>query len=216
MLKLLRKEIRLALHPTNVIFLTLSAMLMIPNYPYYVTFFYTTLGLFFLCLNGRENNDVEFSVSLPVPKQAVVQGRIAFAMLVELAQLALAVPFAILRHGMSPAINEVGMDANVAFFGLSLLMFGLFNILFFPAYYQNPNKVGKAYVKSSVLLFLYITVAEALTHVAPLFRDQLDTPDPLFMNVKLMTLAIGAVGFVLLSGIAYAISAKRFVALDLA
>ena len=215
MSKLLLKEIRLAMHPTNVIFLSLSAMLLIPNYPYYVTFFYTTLGLFFLCLNGRENNDIEYSLALPVRKQAIVKGRIAFAILVEFVQLALAVPFAILRQSISPVGNEVGMDANIAFFGLSLLMMGLFNVLFFPAYYQNPNKVGKAFVVSSTLIFLYIMVAEALTHVVPLFRDQLDTPDPLFLSAKLVVLAIGCVGFALMSLLAYTLSAKRFVALDL-
>ena len=215
MAKMLIKEIRLAMHPTNLIFLSLSAMLLIPNYPYYVTFFYTTLGLFFMCLNGRENNDIEYSLALPVRKQAIVMGRITFATLLELVQLALAVPFAILRQGISPVGNEVGMDANIAFFGLSMLMLGLFNLLFFPAYYQNPNKVGKAYVVSSTFIFLYIMVAEALTHAAPLFRDQLDTPDPLYLHVKLVVLAIGCVGFVLMTWLAYARSAKRFIALDL-
>ena len=47
MLRLLQKEIRLAMHPTVPIFLLLSAMLLIPNYPYYVAFFYTGLGVFF-------------------------------------------------------------------------------------------------------------------------------------------------------------------------
>lgn len=36
---LLIKEIKLSLHPTIPIFLLLSAMLIIPNYPYYVVFF---------------------------------------------------------------------------------------------------------------------------------------------------------------------------------
>ena len=38
MKKLLYKEIRLGMHPTNPLFLGLSAMLLIPNYPYYVIF----------------------------------------------------------------------------------------------------------------------------------------------------------------------------------
>lgn len=215
MTKLLMKEFRLAMHPTNLIFLSLSAMLIIPNYPYYVTFFYTTLGLFFLCLNGRENHDLEYSITLPVRKQEIVKGRIGFAVLVELAQLLLAIPFAILRNRISPAGNEVGMDANIAFFGFSLLMLGLFNLQFFTAYYKNPDKVGKAYVISSTFVFLYIAVAEGLTHIAPFFHNQLDTPDPQFLYAKLVVLAIGVISFILLSWISYLVSAKRFVALDL-
>ena len=43
MKNLLMKELRLALHPAAVMFLALSAMLLIPNYPMYVILFYTSL-----------------------------------------------------------------------------------------------------------------------------------------------------------------------------
>lgn len=57
MKNLMRKELLLAMHPASVLFLLLSAMLLIPNYPYYVICFYTCLGTFFICLTGRENRD---------------------------------------------------------------------------------------------------------------------------------------------------------------
>ena len=47
MKQLLYKEFRLVTHPLLPFFLLLSAMLLIPAYPFYVVFFYTTLGLFF-------------------------------------------------------------------------------------------------------------------------------------------------------------------------
>ena len=40
------KEWRLAMSPVPLLFLALSGLVLIPNYPYYVTFFYTTLGIF--------------------------------------------------------------------------------------------------------------------------------------------------------------------------
>ena len=63
--KLLYKEFKLALHPAAVLFLLLSSMMLIPNYPMYVLFFYNTLGIFFICLSGRENHDLAYSLSLP-------------------------------------------------------------------------------------------------------------------------------------------------------
>ena len=63
--KLLYKEFKLALHPAAVLFLLLSSMMLIPNYPMYVLFFYNTLGIFFICLSGRENHDFAYSLSLP-------------------------------------------------------------------------------------------------------------------------------------------------------
>jgi hypothetical protein len=215
MKSLLLKEYRLATHPTNIIFFLLSCMIIIPNYPYYVIFFYTTLGIFFLCLQGRENRDIEYSLTLPVRKTQIVSARIGYAVILEMAQLLLTIPFAVLRNGMLPADNEVGMDANIALFGLSLLMLGLFNLFFFTQYYRNPAKVGKAYVLASAFELFYILVAESLTHVDGFFRNILDTPDPQYLNIKLGVLALGMATFVLLTLLAVRVSKKRFEALDL-
>ena len=211
---LFRKEWRLAIHPTNLIFLSFSALLLIPNYPYYVTFFYTGLGLFFLCLNGRENHDIEFSLMLPVPKRAIVEARVLFAVCIELMQLLLAVPFALLRQRMLPAENSVGMDANIALFGLSLLQMGIFNAVFFTRYFRAPAKIGKAFVWASSAVFAYIIVVESLTFVLPLSRDQLDTPDPQYATAKLITLGIGLLLFALLNWFTVRTATKRFEALD--
>ena len=71
--KLLYKEFKLALHPAAVLFLLLSSMMLIPNYPMYVLFFYNTLGIFFICLSGRENHDFAYSLSLPIRKRDAVR-----------------------------------------------------------------------------------------------------------------------------------------------
>jgi hypothetical protein len=214
-LNLLRKEFRLAMHPTAVIFLSFSVMLIIPNYPYYVTFFYTGLAVFFTCLTGRENNDIAYSASLPVRKVDIVRARFLFVVILELAQILLAVPFAILRQGMPLPGNIVGMDANIAFFGLSFLLLGLFNLAFFDIYYRDASKVGKAFVASSAVVLLFILVAESAVHIAPFFRDVLDTRDPENLGAKLAVLAIGAASFAALTLISYARSAASFEKMDL-
>ena len=48
MKELLKKEISLVLHPTNWLFLALSALVLVPNYPYYVTFLYGAGDIFSL------------------------------------------------------------------------------------------------------------------------------------------------------------------------
>ena len=98
MKNLMRKELVLAMHPASVLFLLLSAMLLIPNYPYYVICFYTCLGTFFICLTGRENRDIEFTALLPVRKTDLVRARVFTVMLMQLAQLVIAVPFAVFRE----------------------------------------------------------------------------------------------------------------------
>lgn len=215
MRNLLYKEWKLAFHPAAAMFWALSAMLMIPNYPYYVVFFYTTLGLFFICLTGRENNDQYFTVTLPVKKRDVVKARILFAMMIEAVQMLVAVPFVILRQKLLPMGNVVGMDANIALFAFAFLLFGIYHLVFFPRYYRRPEKVGTAFVIGSIVFGLLIVIAEVLTHVVPFIRDRLDTPDPSFLGEKLAALAVGAALYLLLSWLAYRIAARDFERLDL-
>ena len=97
MKELLNKELKLVLHPTNILFIPLAFMLFIPNYPYLVIMFYTCLGVFFMCQFGRENNDVFFTMMLPVEKRKTVLARIISVSLLELLEIAVCVPIAFLR-----------------------------------------------------------------------------------------------------------------------
>ena len=214
MINLLKKEFRLALHPSVLFFLALSAMLLIPSYPYYVAFFYNCLGIFFICLSGRENHDIYFSLLLPVRKEDIVRARICFAVLLQLAQMLLAVPFALLRSRLIPLPNTAGMEANIALFGLVFVMLGLFNWIFFTRYYRAPDKVGAAFLWGSAAVFLFVVLAEAAVFVLP-FMKALDTADPQDLGPKLAVLAGGAALYALLTFAASRRAQKTFTALDL-
>ena len=195
MAKLLKKEFRLFAHPTSWLFLAFGAMLLIPGYPMYVPFFWPTLGLFYACLAARENNDLYYSLLLPVRKRDTVRARGLFFAVMELLQLAVCIPFAILRHVLRIGPNTAGMDVNLALFGLCLVMMGLFNLLFLPKLYKNPAAVGKPFLVATIWLFVYIVAAEVFCHTVPFFRDVLDTPDPQHLGAKLGVLALGAAVF---------------------
>lgn len=211
---LLYKEFRLVTHPTTVLFLLLSAMLLIPNYPLYVTFFYCTLGIFFACLGGRENGDVFYTVLQPIQKCDAVRARILFAVVFESAQLILAALFSLLRIRLLGAQNAAGMDANLALFGFSLLLLGVFNVTFFPLYYRNPAKVGKSFAVAAAILFLGILILESLCFILPIFKEKLDTPDLQFFPEKCFVLLFGAIFYVGLTFAADKIAERRFAQLD--
>lgn len=211
---LLYKEFKLSLHPTSLIFFALTAMLLIPNYPYYVVFFYTCLGVFFMCLQGRENHDLLYSLLLPIEKKDIVKARIGTVAIIECAQILLAIPFMILRENMPLPGNQVGMDANWSLLGLSLMMLGLFNLVYFIYYYKHPQKVGAAFAWGSTAIAIFITVAEASAHVVPFVTQMLDGPNNIYPLAKLATLAVGAIIFLILTYIAYAKSAQNFEHLD--
>lgn len=215
MKQMLYKEWKLAFHPTVAMFWLLSAMLLIPNYPYYVAFFYTTLGLFFVCLTGRENNDQYFTLTLPVKKKDIVKARMLFAVMIELIQLLVAVPFVILRQRMLLSGNLVGMDANVALFAFAFVLLGSYNLVFFTRYYRRPDRVGTAFLAGSVIFGLLIVIFELLTHIIPFIRDRLDTPDPSFLGEKLAALAVGLALYLFLTWLGYRKAAHSFEKLDL-
>ncbi|AEE15684.1 ABC-2 transporter permease [Treponema brennaborense] len=210
MLKLLKKEILLSMHPTAPVSLILSALVLVPNYPYAVVFFYTTLAVFFTCLLGRENNDVAYSLTLPIAKKDIVTGRFAFAVTLQLLQILLVVPCMILSRKTNPAGNLVGMDANIVLLAEAFLLYGIFNLIFFTRYYKNVAKVGTSFVAATSVFFLMSAVLEVCTHTVPFVRDRLDTPDPLYASVKTAVLAGSCILYGLLTAAAYKKSAAEF------
>lgn len=133
--KIFCKDLRLAAHPMMYVFALFGVMLLIPSYPYTVAFFYGLLGIFFTFLNGRENKDIYYCAVLPVTKREQVRARTWMVVAVELTELVLAVPFAVLSVHINPnGTNFAGIDANVALFGAVLLIFGVFNAVFLPAF----------------------------------------------------------------------------------
>lgn len=215
MKNLLYKELRLSLHPASVMFLGLSAMMLIPNYPLFVTFFYTSLGVFFICLTGRENKDIDYTMALPVRKRNIVGARILLVVLLEAAQLLLAVPFAVLRSVLILESNAVGMNANAAFFGFALLMLGLFNFFFFTKYYNDTSKVGQSFLCGCIAFTVCMLIVETCAHIVPFVQIELNHPGEQYLVPKLVVLLAGAAAFVLLTLLAYRRSAKTFEALDL-
>jgi len=215
MKNLLYKEFRLAMHPTSIIFLSLSAMMLIPNYPYYVTFFYTTLAIYFTCLSGRENHDIFYTMTLPIRKKEIVKSRFIYVIILELAQIIVAIPFAIIRSSYSLPGNLVGIDANIAFFGFSFIMLGLFNLVFFTKYYANTDKVGSSFLLGSITIVMYIILMEASVQVVPFMKNIIDTKDPEFLIYKLFVLAAGIVLYIVMTFISYQKSVRSFESLDL-
>lgn len=215
MRQLLNKELKLALHPACLMFLGLSAMILIPSYPLSIIFFYSCLGVFFVCVTGRENKDVFYTMLLPVQKRDLVKARFLLVILLQVAQVVLCVPFLFLRDLYPPVGNVVGMDANLALPGFGLLLLGVFNLLFFRGYYKDPNKVGSPFLLGCIGVFLCVCFTEALPHMVPFVRDRLDTPGLAFLPEKLLCLLAGTLLYVLLTALAYRSSARSFEALDL-
>ena len=215
MMKLLAKEWKLCMHPTGYIMLLCAALILVPGYPYAVCCFYMGLAIFFICLTARENHDAAFTLTLPVSRRDAAYARILFCSLLEVADLLLMAVFILLKQKIDSSPNPAGLDAGLALIGEGLIVFAIFNMIFFPVYYRDVNKPGKAFVFATVSVFAWIMLEVVGTYMIPFFRDVLDQPDPLYMGEKAL-FTLGALALFLGGTALSAIrSAKRFETLDM-
>ena len=212
---LLRKELRLALHPMNLGFIALSALLLVPSYPYYVTFFYTTLGIFMMFQTARENHDIPYMMMLPIQKRDMVKARFLLVVVIEALQVLCCLPFLFLRSLYAQTNNAVGIEANWAFLGLSLVLLGIFNLIYLPGFYKTAFKAGGPFLLSSIVFFVLLVVAEGLEWMLPGLHAVGELSVTQDVLRQLPVLLIGIAAFALLTLWAYRRSVRRFEILDI-
>ena len=201
---LLYKEFRLVCHPMTPIFCLFGIMVLIPNYPYTVIFFYVMLGLFFTFLNIREQKDIYYSALLPVPKRDTVKAGCVFVAIIEVLSLAVLIPCSLLAAHLQPGKdNLVGLDPNAALLAAGFLLYAVFNAVFLPSFYANGYKVGIAFLKAVIPTTLVMMVLEALPHFPGLtWLDDMDAAT----QVRLLPYFVAAV---LLYGIGTVLTFRR-------
>lgn len=166
MMNIFNKEMKLFSNPMNLLFLTFVAMLFIPSYPYYVYFFYCILGIFFSFLFGRENKDLIYMTTLPIPKKDIVKGKYIFLYTYEMISVILSIPVIALRCTVVNYTNQAGIEANIALLGFNFIIMAVFNTMFLGSYFKKPEKVGTAFIIGTIVLFLLMIVAEASTFIS--------------------------------------------------
>jgi hypothetical protein len=211
MKNLLYKEFRLVLRPWMYLMAVLtSALLLIPQWVFFIAmmyFFFITMPN--LIQSARASNDISFSVMLPVRKRDVVKSRVLSIVLLEVIQVGTAVPFAVLHGALYTEANFL-MNLNVAFFGMTLVMYGLFNVIFFPIFYKTAYKIAAPILPATLVAVLFAVVAETLAALIP----ALNGTDCASLVGQLPVLAAGIAVFALLTFFAYRLSAGRFETVD--
>ena len=211
---LLYKQFRLVCHPMTLVFCLFGAMFIIPSYPYTVTYFYVTLGIFFTFTNMREQRDIYYAALLPIRKRDTVRASVLFLAIIELATLVLAVPFAVLSVHINPKDgNIVGLDPNVALFAAGFLLFALFNAIFLCSFYKTAYKVGISYLKAVIPMALGMMLCEALVHFPGMaWLDAVDRANQMKqLPILIVAIMVYAVGLLL----TYRCAAKRYEKVDL-
>ena len=214
-MKTLMKEWKLCMHPTGYIMLLCAALVLVPGYPYAVSCFYMGLAIYFICLTARENHDAGFTLMLPVSRADAVRSRILFCAVLEAADVLLIGLFVLLKGAIGSVPNPAGLDAGLALIGEALIVFALFNMIFFPIYYKDINKPGKAFLFAAIAVFAWIILEIIATYTVPFFRDVLDQPDPRYMGDKALFTLGGLALFLAGTALSVIRSTKNFETLDM-
>ena len=213
MMTLLYKEMRLVAHPTSIVFSFLGCLVLVPAYPYSVVFMFACLAPYITFVNARETNDAWYTAILPATKRESVLGKCLLIVSMQLFQLLFSIPFALLRHALHIENNPVGLDATLAWYGFGLLVYAVFDLVFFPAFYKNGYKAGKAFIFASIPMVLLMFTVEVVAHIPEL--SWLDSYQPQHMLMQMPILAVGILCYTVFLFLAYRMSVKRFNRVDL-
>ncbi len=217
MIKLLKKEMKLAASPLSYIFIAFGLMAFLPGYPILVSAFFVCLGLFqsFQCM--REANDITYTALLPVAKGDIVRAKYVFCIMIEFCYFILtSVPVLIRMTVLSEVSvyrNNALMNANLVYLGFVLLILGLFNLIFVGGFFKTAYKFSKPFVAFIIAAFLVVGVGEMLFHI-PIF-SALNAFGFTHIGLQASVLTMGIAAFILLTSVSLHWSIKNFEKIDL-
>lgn len=204
------KELKLFLSPIVYFMLILSALLVIPAYPSIVGVSYSLLSINICFSIARANNDHQFTAMLPVPRNYIVLGKHFSVAFIEILQVLIAIPFALVSVFVSNvAGNVVGIDSNMTFFGITLICYGVFNLIFLPWYFKTGYKAGIPMLIGVLGYFLVYVAFELLLNFTNL-KIYLDGISAEFVGYRVIVLLSGIVFFIVSLLVSGKISSKNF------
>ena len=192
---LFKKEWTLNLKPASYIYIysVLSLLILIPEYPYFVSFAYCLIGIPTLFSYLKGNKDLEFNAMLPLSRTEIVT----------------AIPCALVSAlVLNPAGNLVGLDANFTLFAFALLGYSIFNLLFLPNFFGTGYKVAKPTVFAFIGYLGFTLIAECLVMFVPTLHTIFD--GYAYLGAQLILLGVAIIAYAVSIYLTYKLSVKRF------
>ncbi len=218
MVNLIKKELELCMHPTAFIFLSFAALVFVPNYPYEVIFFFSCLSVFFCCMMTRENGDIAFSCALPVKKEHVPLAKMLVVIGLQCIILLLVGIIGAVKGAVLPAeryVNQAGISANIVLVGNGAILLGIFNLIFFPRYFKQPDKIGVPFVIGAIVEFVLIGVFIVIRWATPLYSTTLNGLNTVNTGAKVIAFLLSFLLYSILTIISCKTSMKNFVKTDI-
>ncbi|MCD4827116.1 MAG: ABC-2 transporter permease [Acholeplasmataceae bacterium] len=212
MKNLIYKELGLSINKFFYLLpIILGGLLFIPNWIFILVFFY----FFWLSVPNifgsyLQQGDYKLLSVLPIKRKDIATSKIYTMFMIEGLHLGIAVIFGFIHNWIYGSWNFF-FDINLAFFGIGILLFGVFNISFFPGYFKTAHFYGKPLIFASITTLIYGFIIEFSVTKYQFVKDIFEGT----IEMQAITFSITALLGVLLSYLALRISQKRMMEIDL-
>jgi ABC-2 type transport system permease protein len=217
MYNLLLKELKLGVNPFFYVmpFLT-GALMLVPGWLYFVVFLYFCfLTIPNMFAGYKTQNDLLFSIMMPVTKKDIVKAKVAVIVILELLHIITAVIYGVFHTKLYPDFIYFFYSPTIGFWGLSFIMLGVFNIIFISMYYKTAYKYGAATIAGIIGAMLFAGGAEWLGIKNPYVFNLFKGSGADNNAIHLIILIVGILVFAIFTYIAYQIAIKRFEKVEL-
>lgn len=216
MKNLLYKELKLVVQPGTYFMALCALLLIVPSYPYIVGVAYGLVSFMVTFNVAVSNKDHEFTSMLPVSRSQIVLAKVINVLFTEMLTIAVAIPAALLSSLVfNKGGNIVGMDANFAFFGITLTAYAIFNAIFLPWYFRTGYKTGWPLAVGIGGFLLFATACEITIAIVPELKANIDSLDPSTIPYQLIVLGFGIAVYVTSLFFAWKKSVKNFAKVSL-
>ncbi len=212
MYNLLMKDIKLGVNPFFYFmpFLT-GALMLIPGWLYFFVFLYFC----FITIPNiygayKTQNDLIFSIMMPVTKKDIVKSKMAVVVLLELLHIVTAAIYGVIHTQIYPDFNYFFFGPSIGFFGLCFVMLAIFNLIFISMYYKTSYKYGFPTVVGIIGAMLFGAAAEWVGIKNSMVFDLFKGKGADNFAIQFAILITGIVIFAIFTIIAYNIAIKRF------
>ena len=212
MKNLIFKELGLSINKFFYILpIILGGLMFIPGWIFLLVFYYffwiTVPQVYWGYLAQGDYNLLSV---LPIKRKDIATSKVYSIFILEGLHLVFAIVFGLIHNAIYGSWNFF-FDINLAFFGVGILLFGVFNISFLPLYFKTAHFFGKPLIIASITTLIYGFIFEFGVVKYQFMRD--------IFEGDILTQAI-AFGVTLLLGIglsclALRISQKRMTEIDL-
>lgn len=193
------------------LFYLLTVLALIPNWPTMVTQIYIMLMVFQIFSIFDTSRDLTFTQTLPVASKDIVKSKFVFSLILEFIGIAFCAVFAVISiYALPPLeVEQVFMAPNFAFFGITFVVYAIFNLVFFTMYFKR-GKSPLAFLLGCLFGFLVYIIVEVVLGLVPSLFKLFATVDSANRLYQVLVSVAGLLIFTVLSLITLKISQKNF------